>query len=137
MWLPVSRRCSRKAAKWSRSPHRPMPLPSKHPGVARQSRSRRCNARKLSPFYATENMERVHGKHERLQTVEKSAACPNPLDKEEKKKQEKKVLDPEEYPVPCANGPPMSYPCCRRHPATVLPLRPHQCKRRRRAWQSH
>ena len=77
--LPVSRRCSRQAAKClrpanipvllggenrpmtppskhpgaarrSRSPQRPMPPPSKHPGAARRSRSLYRNARKLLPY---------------------------------------------------------------------------------------
>lgn len=49
-------------ARQSQSPRRPMPHPSKHPGAARRGRSRK--ARKLSPIYATENVERVGGKPE-------------------------------------------------------------------------
>ena len=41
---------------------RQVPPPSKHPGATRRSRSLHCNARKLSPIYATGNMERVGGK---------------------------------------------------------------------------
>lgn len=53
--------------------------------------------------------------------------CPNPLDKEEKKTRKVSAdgLDPEEYPMQCADRSPMSHPC-HRHPATatVLPLLP-------------
>ena len=112
------------AARQSRSPHRLMPLPSKHPGGARRSRNR--NARKLSPIYATGNMERVGGKTQKTadckekRSARRNAACPNPLDEGEKKtrKESADALDPEKYPVPYADGSPMSHPCYRRHSAT-------------------
>ncbi|MCJ1346782.1 hypothetical protein MMC31_005000 [Peltigera leucophlebia] len=93
------------AARRSRSPHHPMPSPSKHPGSARRSQSLHRNARKLSRIYATGNMERVGGKkHERLRTARKSAACPNPLDEEEKRNK-KGECGCANNPVPCDRSP--------------------------------
>ena len=69
-------------------------------------------------------------KHGRLRAARKSAACPNLLDEGEKKRRKESVdaLDPEEYPVPCADGSPMSQPCCRRHSASPPQSYPGSCR---------
>ena len=113
------------AARRSRRPHCPMPPPSKHAGAARRSQNLHCNARNLSPIYATGNMERVGGKNTKgceLQGKALHARIRWMRKKRKTRKESADGLDPEKYPVPCADRSPMSHPCCR--PATVLPLLP-------------
>ena len=112
------------AARRSRSPHHPMPSPSKHPGAARRSGSPHRNARKLSPIYATGNMERVGGKNTKDCELQGKA-----LDEEQKrnKKESADALDPENTPCSVltdrrchtpAAAQPQSYICSRQATTT-------------------
>ena len=69
MWFAGIRRCSKQATKGG-------PPPSKHPGAARRSRSLIRNARKLSPIYATGNMERVGGKNTKTANCKEKRSMP-------------------------------------------------------------
>ena len=110
--LPVSRRCSRQAAKW----HRPASIPVLLGGAGTATPGSSPLSMRLGIWSGWV------GKHERLQAARKNAACPIPLDEGEKKtrKESADALDVEEYPVPC-DGSPMSRPCCRRHPPQSYP----------------
>lgn len=89
-------------------------------------------------------MERVGGKTQKTasckekQTPRKSAACLNSLDEKEKKsgKESADALDPEEYPVPCTDGSPMSHLLLPppRHGPTPAPAKPHQRKQKVAIW---
>ena len=97
--LPVSRRCSRQAAKWLRPASIPVLLDGA--GTARPGSSPLSMRLGIWSGWVGKTQKTTNCKEKR--SARRSAACPNPLDEGEKKtrKESADALDPEKYPVPC------------------------------------